>query len=60
MEKQDEIRKRLKSLEKRLDSYDEENCQDTSKIRDLAAEYREIMDDYYDSLLAADIDFLLR
>lgn len=59
MTKQEEIKRRLKSLEKKVDSMDNENGSDTSKISDLAAEYREIMDDYYDSLRSADIDFLL-
>lgn len=57
---QENIRKRLKSLEKKVDSFDVEDCKDTRQFLDLAEEYRQIMDDYNDSLLDSDLDFLLR
>ena len=57
---QAEINKRLKSLEKRVDAYNRTESTDTRQIHELAEEYRQIMDDFNDSLLAADLDFLLR
>lgn len=55
-----EIKERFEALEKKVDSFDPEKSSNTSDIRGLAEEYRKIMDDYVDLLLAADLAFLLQ
>ena len=57
---QEDINKRLQALENKIIALKQNGSNSTEDIRKLAREYRTIMDDYEDSLMDSDLDFLMQ